>query len=741
MLSDPERRKYYDRTGKISQTVEEDFLEGFGRPSGPVLQATAESTSGEAVDNAQALQTRFSALQEQSHTKSFEAWMRSRNTANTVVTPETLMQDKKNISVDSYEKVRLPKVKATCVIVRDLEGDAVEKNTEVVFQRVPKELDWKEVLVNVQAAPISTVDAFVARAGPDALFRDDVELKPPFVLGFTGVGVVEAVGPGARDVEPGDWVVPARDGLGTMRSLAVWEEKDYLVVPKEIMPLEYMALHRELALAYHLMQSKAKELKPGDALIVNAANGAVGQTIVQLCRLMNIRAIAVIRRHDNFADTKAWLEFLGADKVFADDEGIAPALKAEYASLPTLAFDGVGGVATLKLMRALAPGSRIVSYGFIGARTISIPWQVIVNSRVTIEGFSLTSWIAEDRAHRKKFVGILEAMAKLINAGKLRISLEEMPIDQWFDGLAAAHPGMNTRIVLRMLTLEGERMREQEKRAEEARKQREAEAAREALRVAVRELFVAPPPAPPADAPPMKFYEVVPQAPHATTLVWLHGNGELPQEYTAMFDRAFLKDHPHVRLVLPTPPRERALVTDPQLWFDLDESAWQRRFLGGAYDSAELSQADFDVMQQIEEAADWAAACVEQELRRAPASRVVLAGFAHGGVVASYAAYTKLSAPIAGCVTIGAPVILPQLLAAKVKEPLRGVPLHCLGGAADSVFEPSSMQQIVEGVLAAQIPGAAFENVQQGQHEVGGLEIGALAKVFNSLTKGLTTPP
>ena len=69
------------------------------------------------------------------------------------------------------------------------------------------------------------------------------------------------------------------------------------------------------------------------------------------------------------------------------------------------------------------------------------------------------------------------------------------------------------------------------------------------------------------------------------------------------------------------------------------------------------------------------------------------------------------------------------------------MPLHCLGGAADSVFEPSSMQQIVEGVLAAQIPGAAFETVQQGQHEVGGLEIGALAKVFNSLTKGLTTPP
>ena len=31
VLSDPERRKYYDRTGRLERTVEEDFLDGFGR--------------------------------------------------------------------------------------------------------------------------------------------------------------------------------------------------------------------------------------------------------------------------------------------------------------------------------------------------------------------------------------------------------------------------------------------------------------------------------------------------------------------------------------------------------------------------------------------------------------------------------------------------------------------------------------------------------------------------------------
>jgi trans-2-enoyl-CoA reductase len=72
------------------------------------------------------------------------------------------------------------------------------------------------------------------------------------------VGIVEAVGPGCLDVAEGDWVVPIRDGLGTFSSLGVWDIKNFLKVPKELMPLEYMALHRELALAYYLMETVRK---------------------------------------------------------------------------------------------------------------------------------------------------------------------------------------------------------------------------------------------------------------------------------------------------------------------------------------------------------------------------------------------------------------------------------------------------------------------------------------------------
>ena len=68
VLSDAERRKYYDRTGRPERTAEDDFLDGFGKK-------TAETPKR---DESAALAQRLDASRDESHAKSFEAWMRSR---------------------------------------------------------------------------------------------------------------------------------------------------------------------------------------------------------------------------------------------------------------------------------------------------------------------------------------------------------------------------------------------------------------------------------------------------------------------------------------------------------------------------------------------------------------------------------------------------------------------------------------------------------------------------------------
>ena len=64
---------------------------------------------------------------------------------------------------------------------------------------------------------------------------------------------------------------------------------------------------------------------------------------------MKLRTLCIVRKSDAFEDTKAWLEFLGAARVFCYEDVVADELKREHSSLPKLAFDGVGGSSSLVL--------------------------------------------------------------------------------------------------------------------------------------------------------------------------------------------------------------------------------------------------------------------------------------------------------------------------------------------------------------------------------------------------------
>ena len=65
-------------------------------------------------------------------------------------------------------------------------------------------------------------------------------------------------------------------------------------IPADLMPVEYAATWREMCVAYRLLED-SPELRPGDAVVVNGANGAVGAATLQLCALLKLRAVAVTR--------------------------------------------------------------------------------------------------------------------------------------------------------------------------------------------------------------------------------------------------------------------------------------------------------------------------------------------------------------------------------------------------------------------------------------------------------------
>ena len=97
----------------------------------------------------------------------------------------------------------------------------------------------------------------------------------------------DQVGPGVKNLQENDWVLPFVPHLGTWRSLAVLREKDTLKIPVDLMPIEYAAMSRELCVAYRLLEDHG-DLKPGDTVILNSANSTVGQVVIQLCHLLKL---------------------------------------------------------------------------------------------------------------------------------------------------------------------------------------------------------------------------------------------------------------------------------------------------------------------------------------------------------------------------------------------------------------------------------------------------------------------
>lgn len=65
-------------------------------------------------------------------------------------------------------------------------------------------------------------------------------------------------------------------------------------------------------------------MQPGDCVILNAANSTVGRCLLQLCRLLRLRAVAVVRGGEGeggsrFEQVEVRLKALGASHVLMDE--------------------------------------------------------------------------------------------------------------------------------------------------------------------------------------------------------------------------------------------------------------------------------------------------------------------------------------------------------------------------------------------------------------------------------------
>jgi trans-2-enoyl-CoA reductase len=270
----------------------------------------------------------------------------------------------------------------------------------------------------------------------------------PAVGGSEGVFKVVQVGKNVQGLKEGDWVIPSAPGAGTWATHRVGEAKGWTRIDNDIPP-EYAALIAVNPCSALRMLNDFVALKEGDVVIQNGANSAVGQAVIQLAHLRGIRTINVIRSRPDFAETVERMKVYGAYAV-VDDSMLGTAAFRELLSdlpAPKLALNCVGGPSATELVRSLAEGGTMVTYGGMSRKPVVLPTGSLIFKDVQLRGFWLTKWL--ERHSEQERAAMIKEIYSLIKQQKFRMWIERYSLtDEWKMAFARATGAQRNRKVV-----------------------------------------------------------------------------------------------------------------------------------------------------------------------------------------------------------------------------------------------------------------------------------------------------
>ncbi|MFL7839506.1 MAG: medium chain dehydrogenase/reductase family protein [Candidatus Promineifilaceae bacterium] len=207
-----------------------------------------------------------------------------------------------------------------------------------------------DVLVRIMAAPL-TQDDVAVRVGNRPWLKE-----PPFVPGYSVLGVVEAVGEGVNSVGVGERVVSLTNFGGHAQYITLPEEK-LVHVPENLDPAEAVVLVLNYLVAYQILHRVAK-VKEGDKVLIVGASGGCGTAFLQLGVLAGLKmyGLASPSKHDILREYGAIpIDYHTQD--FVDVIGRNEPQGIDYV------FNGMGEDYMRRGMAVLKRGGALVQYG------------------------------------------------------------------------------------------------------------------------------------------------------------------------------------------------------------------------------------------------------------------------------------------------------------------------------------------------------------------------------------------
>ncbi len=267
-----------------------------------------------------------------------------------------------------------------------------------------------QVTIDVLAFPINPADLL--------LVEGKYAAKPPLPapLGAEGIGRVVAAGPDAGDLKPGDRVMMlGRDNWCSRKTVSA---ATLLKLPDEGDALQLAMLKVNPATAL-LMLRQYVPLSAGDWVVQNAANSAVGRSLIALAKPMGVKVLNIVRREVAAAD----IADLRPNAVLVNGPNLAERIREACGSnLPKLGIDAVAGDITQRMADGMADGGVMVNYGVLSGQPCSMRADQLIFRQQKLTGFWLGQLLPTMK--RPEAEALYLELADLVRNGTLHVPLE-----------------------------------------------------------------------------------------------------------------------------------------------------------------------------------------------------------------------------------------------------------------------------------------------------------------------------
>ncbi|CAK5035442.1 unnamed protein product [Meloidogyne enterolobii] len=253
-------------------------------------------------------------------------------------------------------------------------------NKELEFDKLEKQ----QVLVKWLAAPINPADINQVQGV--------YPIKPnlPAVGGNEGCAQVIRVGSDVAEFKENDLIVPAISGIGTWCSHGIYDSKELFLVEGDVKDFIFLSMLQVNPSTAYRMLKDFVNLSYGDIVVQNGANSSVGHFVIQICRILGVNTINVVRDRPQIEILKNQLKKSGADEVYTEEE-FSTLIRSKKLRAK-LALNCVGGKSGMILSRALELGGTMVTYGGMSQNPVNVTTSSLIFSNIKSVGFWMSRW-------------------------------------------------------------------------------------------------------------------------------------------------------------------------------------------------------------------------------------------------------------------------------------------------------------------------------------------------------------